>query len=168
MPILSQNSAKSLARLQHLLRSNHRSSALVGLGNELLGDDAVGLHLVRALREKLPPSVLLVEAGTVPENITGELIRQAPALTLFIDALHADLRPGEISIQEEESITNSSFSTHSLPLPVLLSYLRASYSSSFAIVGVQVEQTTFGAQLSAAVNQALASTAQAIVEAFIA
>ena len=58
---------------------------VLGLGNELLGDDGVGVYVVRALRgEPLPDGVELVEAGTGGLSLV-KLIEQAKAL-LVIDA----------------------------------------------------------------------------------
>ncbi|UCG53278.1 MAG: hydrogenase maturation protease [Candidatus Latescibacterota bacterium] len=35
--------------------------AVVGVGNPLRGDDAVGVHVARSLRDKLPPDVDIIE-----------------------------------------------------------------------------------------------------------
>ena len=58
---------------------------VLGLGNELLGDDGVGVYVVRALRgEPLPDQVELVEGRTGGLSLV-KLIEQAQAL-LVIDA----------------------------------------------------------------------------------
>ena len=58
---------------------------VLGLGNELLGDDGVGVYVVRALRgEPLPDEVELVEGRTGGLSLV-KLIEQAQAL-LVIDA----------------------------------------------------------------------------------
>ena len=41
---------------------------LAGIGNSIRTDDYVGLKIVEDLKGKLPDTVLLVEAETVPES----------------------------------------------------------------------------------------------------
>ena len=54
--------------------------AVVGIGNEFNGDDCAGPLIARKLIARVTPreNILIVDAGTAPENITGSL-RSFPA-----------------------------------------------------------------------------------------
>jgi hydrogenase maturation protease len=69
---------------------------VIGIGNVLLGDDALGPWLIHRLatRHFFPPGVELVEAGTPGFALTG-LLEGADAV-LVLDALQADLAPGTV------------------------------------------------------------------------
>jgi hypothetical protein len=62
--------------------------AVVGVGHELCGDDAAGLVVAHALQTALAGDerLLVIEAGSVPENQTGRLRRFKPGIVLLIDA----------------------------------------------------------------------------------
>lgn len=47
------------------MNSTNMETVILGLGNELLGDEGVGVHAIRRLRqEKLPDSIKAIEVGT--------------------------------------------------------------------------------------------------------
>ena len=61
--------------------------AILGVGNEMKGDDGAGVRVVRELSQRMPatPGVLLVDAGQAPENFTGPLRRfRPPRLKSFL------------------------------------------------------------------------------------
>src|SRR5512146_762807 len=69
--------------------------AIVGVGHELRGDDAVGTLIARVLQhtvcstttaESLQDRLLVIDAGSAPENSTGILRRFGPNLILLLDA----------------------------------------------------------------------------------
>ena len=77
------------AELQNLNTTERPARlAVLGIGHELCGDDAVGTRFAAMLRALLPnePRLLAVEAGPAPENFTGSLRRFDPSLILMIDA----------------------------------------------------------------------------------
>lgn len=131
--------------------------AVLGVGQELCGDDALGLVVVRHLRQELGDlgSVLLVETGPLPESFTGLLRRFKPELILVVDAARMDKPAGRIEWIEPQYAGGISFSTHSLPLSLLLGYLTSELDCQAAILGVQPEDISFGASLSAPVQGAV-------------
>ena len=56
--------------------------AVLGIGHELCGDDAVGVRLAGMLRPLVTGNerLLVIEAGPAPENFTGPLRRFQPDL----------------------------------------------------------------------------------------
>ena len=74
-----------------------------GIGNTLLQDEGVGVHLVRELKKlPLPASVELIEAGTMLLDYLFEL-REARQVIL-IDAMKADGPPGSIYLLDAKEL----------------------------------------------------------------
>ncbi len=141
--------------------------AIMGVGNELNGDDAAGVAVVRALKEALTgqPRLLLIEAGPSPENFTGPLRRFGPQLVLMVDAANMGAEPGSVRWVEWQDTDGLSASTHSLPPSVLASYLIHELGCRIALLGIQVQQLEFGEPLSAAVERAVNEVVRGLVEA---
>jgi hydrogenase maturation protease len=68
---------------------------VLGVGNVLLGDEGVGVHAVRKLREKaLPPHVDVVDGGTAGVDLLGLI--DGYAKVIIIDAVDAGEPPGSV------------------------------------------------------------------------
>lgn len=68
---------------------------VVGIGNPLLTDEGVGVHLVNRLAEKeLPPGVRVVDGGTNTYDLV-DVFSDADQL-IIVDALKAGAEPGAI------------------------------------------------------------------------
>ncbi len=143
--------------------------AVLGIGSPLNGDDAAGLAIVRCLRATLPPrpDLLLLESGSAPENETGALRRFAPDLVLFLDAAQMDAPPGTVRWVPCAALTGLSASTHTLPLSLLATYLRAELSCQVALLGIQPACNEIGAPLSAPVCAAIEAVAAALTDFFL-
>jgi hydrogenase maturation protease len=70
--------------------------AIIGIGNVLAGDDAVGPHVVRVVeaRYELPDSVQVIDAGTPGYDLTAFLAGMDAAV--LVDAVKAKGAPGEV------------------------------------------------------------------------
>ena len=133
--------------------------AIVGIGNELRGDDAVGVLIVRDLLQRVPkegsiPSLLVVDAGSSPANCTGTLRRFAPEFVLLIDAAQMYERPGAVRYLVDKSVVGPSASTHSLPLSMIAEYLSAEFHCNVALLGIQPANDALSASLSSPVQRA--------------
>ncbi len=95
--------------------------AVLGIGHELYGDDAVGVWLAGRLGRLAHSneSLLAVQGGPAPENFTGTLRRFGPDLVLMVDAALMDLEPGKTGWLSWQDTTGFSASTHTLPLHLL-------------------------------------------------
>lgn len=136
--------------------------ALVGLGHELCGDDAAGVMVARGLQTMNHRHVHVVDAGCAPENVGGELIRYAPELILFVDAVHFDSHPGTVCLFDVDEIQRNSPTTHALSVHLLVEYLRASIGCSIWLLGIQPAQMTLGAVLSPAVQNSVADVVRTL------
>ena len=72
--------------------------AVIGIGNVLTGDDAVGPHVVRVLEatRALPPGVEVIDAGTPGHDLTPFLAGLDAAV--IVDAVKAKGAPGELRV----------------------------------------------------------------------
>ncbi len=67
---------------------------MIGVGNLLLKDEGIGIHIARALQERgVPGSVRIVDGGTSPDLIA---CAQPGGKLIIIDAVKAGGRPGTI------------------------------------------------------------------------
>jgi len=109
--------------------------AVLGIGNELAGDDAAGIAVARALIGRT--QALVIDAGPAPENQTGPLRRFAPDLVLLVDAAQMGAPPGSVRWLDWREIEGLSASTHTLPLNLLAGYLVAEIGCDVAVIGLQ-------------------------------
>ncbi len=130
--------------------------ALVGVGHELCGDDAVGIRIA-AMRRPLLSGMerfLVVEAGPAPENFTGTLRRFRPHLILLLDSALLDAEPGTVRWLDWQQAEGLSASTHTLPLQIFASYLAFDLGCTIRLIGIQPEQTFADAPLAPRVQAA--------------
>lgn len=95
---------------------------VLGLGNEILGDDSVGLRVVRALRVQLPADTS-VEIG---EDTHGGLRLMERMIgydrAVVVDAIQTGSPPGRLHwLSPGGAPTQRSASTHDVNLPTALS-----------------------------------------------
>jgi len=126
--------------------------AIVGIGNELNGDDAAGSMVARTLREKKGAEdvdrLLVIDAGVAPENITGELRTFNPGLIVFVDAADMGEAPGTVRWIGMEEIDGMSASTHRMPLSMLAKYLTLELGCDIVLLGIQPTSVEMGKGLS--------------------
>ena len=186
----------ALAQSLRQLRISERGPrvALVGIGNELYGDDAAGVLLARALKREArreaaerrqqteydrrqsvgpppsavsrPRSFLVLDAGCAPENVTGTLRRFGPDLVVLADAAQMGEAPGTVRWLVPSEAVGLSASTHTLPLHVLARYLEAELGCAVALLAIQPAQSELGAPLSPAVAKTIACICRGLNERF--
>lgn len=144
--------------------------AVVGVGHELNGDDAVGLAVVQGLQAALrlslyaTPHVLIIDAGPAPENFAGCLRGFQPDYVLLIDAVQMCQQAGAMLWCSSDAITGFSASTHTLPLSLLAGYLQREIGCEVVLIGIQPACTDFGLNLSPAVQQAAQTLIAALAQ----
>jgi hydrogenase 3 maturation protease len=138
--------------------------AVLGVGNELNGDDGVGLAAARALKKYISEDdrVLVLVTGPAPENFTSLVSRFYPDWVLVVDAARLEVAPGGIAWIELEEVREAGATTHGLPLSMLGRYLVAETGCRFSILGIQVAQTGFDRPMSPPVQRAALRVARAL------
>lgn len=112
--------------------------ALLCIGNPMRGDDDVGNEVGR-LVEKHLPDWRVFYGEDVPENQFGEIREFAPDIIIVVDAMSGfdDKRIEFFDLSDDRDYI---YSTHNLPTPVLLSYLRQiCHRTLFLGIGVLLE-----------------------------
>jgi hydrogenase 3 maturation protease len=135
---------------------------ILGVGQELRGDDGVGLAVVRGLRPFAHPNLLLVEAAHAPENCTGQVRRFAPDLVLLVDAAQMDAPPGTIRWLDWRNCDGVSASTHTMPLSLLGEYFTAVLNCEVALIGIQPASLALTDTVSPEALAAASTVSQAI------
>lgn len=136
-------SAKSVAQIRIAKSAARPESArflVLGIGNRLRGDDAIGSIVAEQLarRGRIPA----IDCGEVPDNHVGRIWELAPADVVIVDACDFGGRPGEVRVFAEaelERIAGAPLSTHQIPLPMLIGLIRMKegIARRVRLVGVQ-------------------------------
>lgn len=76
-------------------QAHNKKVLLLGVGNLLLGDEGIGIHLVREMREqRLPDYVKLVDGGTAGMDLLYWL--ETAGYAVIVDCVEAGEKPGTI------------------------------------------------------------------------
>jgi hydrogenase 3 maturation protease len=136
---------------------------ILGVGNDLNGDDACGVMVVRDLSKRESgkrSNLLIVDAGHAPENVTGEVREFRPDIVIMIDAAEMGEQPGMIRWISMHEIDGISASTHSLPLSMLAKYLTLEIESKVFLLGIQPASTEMDRGVSAPVHRAVVNVSR--------
>lgn len=143
--------------------------AVLGIGNELNGDDGVGVLAARRLKERLESRpdlaqrVVVYEACTAPESFSGPLRRFAPDLVILVDAAYLQQEPGAVEWIDWENTDGFSASTHGLPPTLFAKFLMAELGCRVRLAGIQPVHLEFDRPMS---QQAAAAAERVAVEIF--
>lgn len=134
---------------------------LVGAGNPLRGDDAVGLRIIDGLGKRYgkhpPPRVVLHQESSSIESVISRIDISRSGLVIF-DAVQSGRAPGSIICASLADSRYGFFATHNIPLKLIPSV--ASNPDAVRVVGVQPEVMDVGERLSDVVK----SSAEEVVE----
>ncbi|MCJ7553516.1 MAG: hydrogenase maturation protease [Ignavibacteriaceae bacterium] len=128
----------------------------VGLGNELRGDDGVGIQFIAKLRLKKEfQNSHFIIAKKNPENYLQEILSFEPRVVVFIDAAKWNDNSGEIKFFAEEEMIHTEFSTHTFSIKIIKNFLLQHHQMDFIFLGIQPYSTGFGEGLSQPVKEQL-------------
>ena len=96
--------------------------ALLCVGNELRGDDGVAIAVGRAVEQDLPEWKVFFGYDT-PENEFAAIRAYEPDVIVVVDAM-SGFKEDKIEFLDLSDERTYVYSTHNLPTPILLSYLR--------------------------------------------
>jgi hydrogenase maturation protease len=135
---------------------------VVGIGNELMTDDGVGVHLARLLGQTPPPRVTVIEVGT--DFMSAVPTLEQHAKVLVIDAMDAGGPPGALYLCTAEAFAQSEPKTslHELSLLSVLEFIRPELRPEIHFLGVQPSKIEYGTSLSPELQAALPRAAAAV------
>lgn len=142
---------------------------VIGVGNTLLQDEGVGVHVIEILRERFefPENVSLIDGGTMGLDLLP-FIEKTDRL-LLIDALDLKNKPGTIGIiegKEIPAVINTKISPHQIGLSDLFSVMRLLEREPkiITVIGIQPESIELGTELSPPVRQGIDSLISVIID----
>ena len=158
-PLQTSNSASSAAHVKEPVSTmpsredskqdcSSQRNILLGVGNPIRGQDAVGLYGADLISEMGDPKWTAIRAEMTPENFTSVIRSINPSELVILDAADMGLKPGEARIIPREKMGVMHFSTHAIPLSVFMDIVEQSAGRTY-LLGIQVEkeQTALGMEL---------------------
>jgi hydrogenase maturation protease len=135
---------------------------VLGLGNELLTDDGVGIHAVRMLGQEPPmEGVVVAQVGTAILH-AQDLLEQAVAV-IAIDAVQAGDKPGSIyRFDVDQARINQSVSLHDLGIVGVMQLIPQQDRPAVTILGVEPQSLDYGMDLSPAVKAVVPRVVQIV------
>ena len=129
---------------------------IMGVGNTLHGDDALGPVIARMLHPTFENNdrILVIDAGTMPENFTGVIRRFHPDVLLLIDTSQPVSSPGAIRMLRPDVIQHYSVSTHRTSLNLFSKYLLESLDCAVTILTIEAVDVSLNQGLSLPVRRA--------------
>lgn len=140
---------------------------ILGLGNLLLQDEAVGIEVIRELeRAGLPEGVRCLDGGTLSFTLAAPIAESSGLIV--VDAARLNAAPGEIRVFEGEqmdkrldSVANS---VHEVGLSELLDMARLTddLPERRALVGIEPEVVDWGETLTPKLRQSIPRAVQEV------
>jgi hydrogenase maturation protease len=141
-----------------------KRTVILGVGNVLQGDDAIGPHLVDILRGRIEAT--LINAGEVPENYISSIRAAQPQVVLIIVAIELGADPGCIAVLDTDRLRAIGNFTRNPGLAFLALMIQEGTGAEVLLVGVQPATTTFAADISEPVNKTLQTLEELLVNVY--
>jgi hydrogenase maturation protease len=129
------------------------TTLILGVGNLLLSDEGVGVHVIQRLQERysLPENVQVLDGGTLGLDLLYYL--EGVENLLLVDAVETGKAPGTLLRLEGEEVPaflSIKISPHQIGVPDMLfaAKLKDLYPQRIVLWGVQPENLDIGLELS--------------------
>jgi len=136
---------------------------ILGIGNLLLCDEGVGVHVARALqREELPENVIVLDVGTAFLDALPE-IEKADRI-IIVDAMKADHAPGTVyRVPFEDCMKPECIaSLHGFDLSRVLALTGRTSLPEVIVIGVEPARIDWGIELSPEIQDMVPPVVEAI------
>lgn len=140
------------------------NTLILGLGNLLLCDEGVGVHVARALSQReLPPDVTVIEAGTAFLDVLPD-IEKADRI-LLINAMEGGGAPGSVyRVPFDQCIHPDMLaSLHGFDLSRVLYMSGSDREPEVTVLGIEPARIEWGIELSPVLQRALPAIEEAIL-----
>jgi hydrogenase maturation protease len=152
-------------------RRKVRDVIVLGLGNVLLSDDGVGVHVARSLAMNPgAPSGLRALGGGALASRLKEAFPLSDSL-LIVDAAPLGEPPGAMRLLESQELQeyvcrSGRLSAHKAALADLLTMARLEgwEPANLALLGVQPERTDWGCELSESLARSIPSVCRTVIQ----
>jgi hydrogenase maturation protease len=140
------------------------NTLILGMGNLLLCDEGVGVHVAHALAQrKLPPGVVVVEAGTAFLDVLPDIERADRIL--LIDAMEGGGAPGTVYRVPFDQCRHPDMlaSLHGFDLSRVLYMAGRNRAPEVTVFGIEPARIEWGTALSPAIQRVLPTVEEAIL-----
>ena len=110
---------------------------VIGMGNELRADDAVGLYVVRHLKPFVNERLKVFEGYMTPEAFIAPACTTKPSHVLIVDAAELGEQPGVWRLLSRNQIKNGLFTTHAIPASEVALEIERRCSAKVRFLGIQ-------------------------------
>ena len=134
-----------------------RPLLLLGIGNPLRGDDAIGHLLAKELEGMDNPGFQAHAVGTAIENAMSWIREMAGGTLLLVDAVFDEsVEEGSWALYPPDQLDSICHTTHSIPLSLLISYWKKEVPDlRIFFLGIGIRNNTDMAPLSPALQKTL-------------
>jgi len=115
------------------LGENMAKNLLLGVGNDIRGDDAVGELVAREFKNEDWDTE---DCGSVPENFIPQIENDVYDVVVIVDAAEMKLEPGEMREVPKDRLNVFTMSTHALPLSLVMEFLEEKVKEVH-LIGIQ-------------------------------
>ncbi len=139
---------------------------IVGMGNFLKSDDAVGLYVVDSVRKAVSDDSYIFNVEDVIEAYVFKISELDCKNVVVIDAVKTDAEAGSIvfgSLEDEFDELVADFSTHKLALKMSGKIFKEHGKGTF-LLGIVVNNVDFGAELSQTVRESADALIKIIID----
>ncbi len=149
--------------------NNHARLVVVGVGNILLRDEGIGVHITRALRQAIGadrPDVSIIDGGTSPDTF---LLLEGVQKLIVLDAVNGGSAPGSVYRFHPDDILSTGKCITSLHQIDVLDGLKMMEMSGIkpdetVIIGVEPGEIDWGLELSAELNERLPQIVNVVMD----
>ncbi|HVQ01310.1 MAG TPA: hydrogenase maturation protease [Candidatus Thermoplasmatota archaeon] len=134
--LITKKARRLLSNLETFLEHATRV-VVIGMGNELRGDDAVGLEVVRLLKKHQSTRLTVYEGHMTPEVFIAPACSLKPSHLLIVDAAELNRPPGNWRLLSRDEIQTSLFTTHYLPATAVADELTRRCGTRVSFIGIQ-------------------------------
>jgi len=145
-------------------RIRGKRTVILGVGNLLQGDDAIGPNLVDLLHGRIEAT--LINAGDVPENYISTIRAAQPEVVLIVVALELGAEPGCMVVLDADRLRAIENFTRNPGLAFLAVMIQDGTGAEVLLVGIQPAETSFATQLSPPVHSTLQTLEDMLVNIF--
>ncbi len=145
-------------------RLRGKRTVILGVGNPLHGDDAIGPSLVDLLHGRIEATC--INGGEVPENYLNAIRAAQPEVVLIIVALELGAEPGCMAVLDADRLRAIGNFTRNPGLAFLSVMIQDGTGADVLLVGIEPQTTDFAQELSQPVENSMQSLEKMLEKVF--
>jgi len=141
---------------------------VIGVGNILLKDDGIGIHIINKLEEITDPSMVeIIDGGTIPDLFT--LVGKDTRKLIIVDAVDTGEKPGSLyrfGLEDIEEGTGMPVSLHEIGLSQNLQIMKMLNPDliQITVIGIQIADISSGTELSREVSERVPAAIKLVLD----